>query len=381
MTSSKLCSQAFLCQQPWLVRAKNNISEILSGQRQFAFKFDIAGPDTFVGGQENVAAQSKGKGLVIKDHALDFDGQMKGLSKRFELGYEDDWVYMLRPYTGVGMFASIFGCRSEIPMDADPITHPIINSLDQITGLKVNWESADLFNLSIEKIEYFKSQINGEIPIASPDLQSPINTASIICNYGELIYELMVNPEKGQNFLATIADVMIEAVDKLVEAGIEPGVSRDIWLPKGIWLSDDLMDVLGPQVYGEFAIPAANKLSQHFGGIALHSCGNPVPCAEVLKDYDNLIGLDFWEATIKDFRQAGGDYLCFSPVIADPWHNIDRRTRYKSSQEVARVGLEDLKRLPEVLTGPTFLKCVCPDQRYADEYYDLLLSYSKEFNN
>ena len=40
----------------------------------------------------------------------------------------------------------------------------------------------------------------------------------------------------------------------------------DWWLPRGLWLSDDLQAVMSPDLYREFAIPYNEMLAQEFGG-------------------------------------------------------------------------------------------------------------------
>jgi hypothetical protein len=69
----------------------------------------------------------------------------------------------------------------------------------------------------------------------------------------------------------------------------------DIWLDdgKGVAISDDALAVLSPQTYEEFALPYTNELSEEFGGVFVHSCGNFIHQFENLKKVRELRGINF----------------------------------------------------------------------------------------
>jgi hypothetical protein len=68
-----------------------------------------------------------------------------------------------------------------------------------------------------------------------------------------------------------------------------------IWLPegRGIAISDDGLAVIGARLYEEFCLPYVNELSEEFGGIVIHSCGNFVHQFDNLAKVHNLRGLNF----------------------------------------------------------------------------------------
>jgi len=68
-----------------------------------------------------------------------------------------------------------------------------------------------------------------------------------------------------------------------------------VWLPdgRGISVSDDCLAVLSPALYEKFALPYLNELSDEFGGVFVHSCGNFVHQFDNLEKVHNLRGLNF----------------------------------------------------------------------------------------
>ena len=365
--------------QPWIERAKSNIRDIFDGKRKLAFRFEVLDPPVFMA-LEGLAATKSNKCAAILDHKLDLERQLAGLRRRFEMGFEDDFVYRLQPYTGCGFFASALGCETVFPDNGDPITHKAISSLDELDSLRVDVKGSDLIRLTLDKIKYFLDETNGEVPIAFPDLQSPLDTASIVMDYGELMYSLLAEPKAVHTLLGMVTDAMEETLSLIGELLPKQSPSPAWWLPRGIWLSDDLIAVVSPQQYKDIAMPYANRLSDIYGGVALHSCGNPLAAVDVVREYHNLMALDFWEVTIRDFHDRGGDYICSCCVVEDTWHNLDRRAVRRDPEEAVRDALADLKKLPKHLDTPVLFWAVCPHPDYAAEYHATLSAIAAEAN-
>jgi hypothetical protein len=68
-----------------------------------------------------------------------------------------------------------------------------------------------------------------------------------------------------------------------------------LYLPdgRGLAISDDCLAVVSPKLYEEFALPYVNELSEEFGGIFIHSCGNFVHQLDNLAKVRELRGLNF----------------------------------------------------------------------------------------
>ena len=61
----------------------------------------------------------------------------------------------------------------------------------------------------------------------------------------------------------------------------------------GVSLSDDGLAVISAKLYEEFCLPYVNELSEEFGGILIHSCGNFVHQLDNLEKVHGLRGLNF----------------------------------------------------------------------------------------
>ena len=123
-------------------------------------------------------------------------------------------------------------------------------------------------------------------------------------------------------------------------------------------------------------MPYAERLAQKYGGIFLHSCGNPLACVDVLRNYHNFMGLDFWEVTVEQFHSRGGDYACSCTVFEDPWHNLDRREARITSEQAAEDSIRDIKSIYKHLTTPLMVSAICPHPNYASQYYEIISAVS-----
>jgi hypothetical protein len=93
------------------------------------------------------------------------------------------------------------------------------------------------------------------------------------------------------------------------------------------------------------------------------------------------MALDFWEVTINDFHQAGGDYICSCPVVENAWHNLDRREARSHPQQAAKEALEDLNKLPQNLQYPVLFHGICPHPDFAAQYHKTLSKIADEVNS
>ena len=94
----------------------------------------------------------------------------------------------------------------------------------------------------------------------------------------DFFYVSSFEPERLEKFMRAITDMVIAFSEMGMEV-IGPNISRPghqmLCHPKwaGIAISDDNMSMLSPKVYEVAALPYSSRLVEHFGGIALHSCG------------------------------------------------------------------------------------------------------------
>jgi len=62
---------------------------------------------------------------------------------------------------------------------------------------------------------------------------------------------------------------------------------------RGISVRDDVLAAIGAKLYREFCLPYRNELSEEFGGVLVHSCGNFVHQFDNLAQIRALRGINF----------------------------------------------------------------------------------------
>ena len=84
-------------------------------------------------------------------------------------------------------------------------------------------------------------------------------------------------PDKVHRFLDTVCDSNIRYMRTLLEkAGrVDGNIWPYVWLPHrlGVMLTADMMPLLSPELYKEFGLPPLKRLSDEFGGLFIHCCG------------------------------------------------------------------------------------------------------------
>ena len=69
--------------------------------------------------------------------------------------------------------------------------------------------------------------------------------------------------------------------------------SQGVWTPRGgIWLSDDDLVVIGPELYEEFVVPCYSRIFTTFGGGHLHFCGNGAHQAANIRKIEGLTAVN-----------------------------------------------------------------------------------------
>jgi len=93
------------------------------------------------------------------------------------------------------------------------------------------------------------------------------------------------------------------------------------WMPKekGISMSSDILALISPNLLKEFIIPYDERISDHYGGLTIHSCGNYNWNLPVLKKIKKFRALNFSisEINIKDIINIFGNSILYIPHSSD----------------------------------------------------------------
>ena len=221
---------------------------------------------------------------LFMDRDVQFEESMK-FNRFFErvqpLWSRDDFVLHFQPQMGVGVFASAFGCEVKFPWNQMPWSYPAIKageSAEKVYELPVPEVRSGLLGDILDFAEYFDKRAGGKYPIAMTDMQGPMDTAYLVWDSCDFMVAMYEHPKEVHHLMRLCTDLIIEFVkefrDKVRE--MVPAHFPPVYLPDGmgITVSEDALAVLSRPLYEEFSLPYLNELSEEFGGIIIHSCGN-----------------------------------------------------------------------------------------------------------
>jgi hypothetical protein len=236
-------------------------------------------------------------GAVASDRAASLDRQLEAFLVAMQLKSDFAFTY-LEPWHGVGVYANIFGCAVNwYDFDA-PQTRPIYHSLDELEGLeKPEILEAELPQMILETIRYYRQATDDRLDIVLTDTQSPNDSASLILDTSEFFASSLLAMDRLAPFMNLITEVMIE-FSEMQLAAMGPTAARPGHIMQssrglaGISVSDDNMAVISAKSYANSALPYNSRLGEHFGGIALHTCGDFSHNFDVVKQVTNLALMD-----------------------------------------------------------------------------------------
>ncbi len=214
--------------------------------------------------------------------------------------FADDYVISYKPEVGVGAFASAFGCELAYSARELPGVRPVIQAGDppqKVYDLKPPAVTDGALGEILKRARRFDQRASGSYPVCLTDHQGPTDTAYLIWSSTDFITAMFERPQEVHHLMQMVTDLTIEFVKasrsqsrEFVPVSFPPLYLRD---RAGMGLCEDLLAVLSPQLYEQFSLPYINKISEEFGGVVIHSCGNISHQLPVLKKVHNLKGLNF----------------------------------------------------------------------------------------
>ena len=191
---------------------------------------------------------------------------------------DNDWPPMINTYCGVVHVAEAFGCKI---IRGDSLwTEPAVGDISEVWSLKpLPVEESPLIRRLFEWVDYAQRKAGTDVPIWTMDVQSPFSVAGQVVGGTELFTACITHPKEVHHLCRMITDFSIEMMRKHTERMENPGfpgrnfpsIPEDI----GICLADDTpLVMLGPDMYGEFALPYNAEIAKAFGRVHIHSCGN-----------------------------------------------------------------------------------------------------------
>jgi hypothetical protein len=118
-----------------------------------------------------------------------------------------------------------------------------------------------------------------------------------MCGAVNLYTWMYEEPDAVHDLMEIVTDALISWVTVQKEHIGEPFDSSNglqgIWTPRGgVWLSDDDLVLIGPELYEKFVVPCYSRIFTTFGGGHLHFCGNGAHQAGNIKAIKGLTAVN-----------------------------------------------------------------------------------------
>ena len=245
---------------------------------------------------------TEGKDTVkarLLDPAKFLEAQLDEIAGQSKL--RGDLVPALCPTLGVIAVPSAFGSEVIWWENDFPAVRPLIgDDTGRIGGFVRPKVTDGQLGRILEYTRVFLERTEGRMPIRLGDIQGPIDNAALIFGHTAFLEALITAPREVHRLLDMITDLMIEfaaAQRGLVRAAGAEFVPSSFqpWLPdgRGISVANDVGVMLSPELHDEFSVPYLNRLSDAFGGVYIHSCGNWTHLFPSLEKVRHLRGLEF----------------------------------------------------------------------------------------
>jgi hypothetical protein len=267
------------------------------------FMFGYVGPKVRGGTPIRSALFSvEGNGTVrerLQDPEMFLEAQIEELAATALL--PGDVVLSLCPAFGVVSIPSAFGSEVVWWEDNLPAVHP---ACDGEPGSVEALEVPDLTRGEVPRIlattRHFIERTGGTCPIRLTDVQGPLDASTLIAGHTEFLALMKTDPEVAHRLLRKVTDFIIAVVkgqrDLARSYGVEfvPSMFQP-WLPDGYGVSvaNDECVMLSSDMHDTFSVPYVNMLSEEFGGVFMHSCGDWTHQFSSLEKVHNLRGLEF----------------------------------------------------------------------------------------
>ncbi len=224
--------------------------------------------------------------------------QLKEFEKKSKVQVQDDYIPIISTDLGTAIFPSAFGAKVDFFPHTMPWAHPIFSDAKEVYSLPEPSHRAGLLERVLEYTSYFQETTNYKYPIRVTDIQGPLDVAYLIWNNEDFMYAMYTHSKEVHHLLKKVTDLIINFVKlqkNLVKTEFVPLHFPPFYMPDGlgIGVSEDASAFIGPSQYKEYAIPYLNCLSEEFGGIFIHSCGNFSHNLDNLAQVYKLRGIDF----------------------------------------------------------------------------------------
>ncbi|MEK6794408.1 MAG: uroporphyrinogen decarboxylase family protein [Spirochaetota bacterium] len=172
---------------------------------------------------------------------------------------------------------------------------PIIEKPEDVYRLTLPPAMSGLVKESVDIYRYVAADI-GCIPPRVPDMQGPLNTASMLWRQEDFIIAMYDNPKEVHHLLSLVTDYIISVFhyfrDNFENAELVSWPNLHMPEEYGVGIIEDFTELLSPELYREFGLPYVNRIAREFNGVFIHCCARFKQHYDAFAEIYNLRGLD-----------------------------------------------------------------------------------------
>lgn len=223
---------------------------------------------------------------------------------------DDDYIPSLFPGCRQGLLPTAYGAQEEWASDHYWVA-PVLGDIQEAYELTPpDFTTQGVAAELLETTRFFRRATAGRLPIQMPDMQGPLDLAGNMLGAERLMMAIHDHPEAVHHLLDRMTDDFITYMH-LLEAASEGTLvpihcMPTVWLPPGraMSLSEDLLAVISPSLYEQFAIPYNERVAAEFGGLVIHSCGSWEHNLRGVARTEGLLGVNFGVSETSPHRVA-----------------------------------------------------------------------------
>jgi hypothetical protein len=235
----------------------------------------------------------------------------------------DDYIPSLFCGCRTTTIPNMFGAVEKI-VGREVACDKIINEPEEIDKLvKANMGDGTVAKMWLEMMEFFLDETAGELPVHVVDMQGPVDASAQMFGYENLFLCTYDDPVRYHNLLELVTDGYIsfwkKQMDLLGDNFIGTHLFAWDWLPKGMGasMSIDSLVMSSPDFYEEFYKPYTEKISDTFGGVITHSCGDFRSVIPNLNKTRGLRAVNASQLSLKQLLDAGIDNSKIAILFVD----------------------------------------------------------------
>ncbi len=207
----------------------------------------------------------------------------------------DDSIPFLDCLSGTEIFAEAFGCKIHRPEDNMPFALPLIHSAAEVSAIKVPTLLESSLAIQFDIADELIRRAGKGTLLKLPDIQSPMDIASLIWDKNTFYMALIEAPEAVMELSSKVATLLKAFLDEWFRRYGKEFIAHfpDYYMPFGITLSEDEVGVVSQEMFDAFFLPELTELSERYGAMGMHCCADARHQWDNFKKIPNLKLINF----------------------------------------------------------------------------------------